>query len=366
VVRRCAEEMRALGFGHVEIDAAGNALGWLGDPRAAGALVIDSHVDTIPLHSIGAWKHDPFGGDIADGRLWGLGSVDMKSAAGTSIVGIGALAREGFQPSRPIGVICSVAEEMMEGASLKPTLARFRRPAAVVIGEPSALKLATAQRGRAKMRVTINGRASHASHPEAGINAVAYMAKMIDTLSTINVPPHPRLGKLDVSVIDIASEPYPSVSTTPNRCMARFDCRFLPGQSRRDVLGLLEGLKRDWPKPPDGPSVEVTYEPADFTTYQGSRYMIDEYCAPWETDPDGTLVRQARSALKDAGLPVEEVFYRFCTNGSCTAGELGIPTIGFGPGEQHMAHFVDESLPIDHLTGAARAYYHLARRWGQQ
>jgi putative selenium metabolism hydrolase len=356
--------MRALGFDSVEIDPAGNAVGWLGDPQAGNALVIDSHVDTIPLHTPKAWTHDPFGGEVSEGRLWGLGSVDMKSAAGTSVIGVGSLAAEGFQPRRPIGVVASVAEEMMEGASLRGTLARFPTPGAVVIGEATSLQIATAQRGRAKLRVTIDGRSSHASHPERGINAVAYMAKMIVALPTVRVAPDARLGKLDLSVIDIASEPYPSVSTTPNRCLARFDCRFLPGMSKDGVIDLLTNLTRGWPPPPDGPAVSVTYEPADFRTYQGSHYVIDEYAAPWATDSNHELVRLSVSALRAAGLGGELGIYRFCTNGSLTAGELDIPTIGFGPGDQGMAHFVDESLPVEHLIGATRGYCELARVFG--
>jgi acetylornithine deacetylase/succinyl-diaminopimelate desuccinylase-like protein len=211
------------------------------------------------------------------------------------------------------------------------------------------------------VRVEINGRSCHASNPERGVNAVEYMARIVASLPQVPARSHPILGNRSLSVIDIASEPYPSVSTIPNRCLARFDCRFLPGDSKQDVLELISGLTRDWPLPPDGPSVSVTFDPAEFTTYTGERYRVDEFAAPWETERQSPLAQRAVAALKEAALTAEFGHYHFCTNGSLSGGELGIPTLGFGPGDQHRAHVVDESVPTAALAAAARGYYQLAR-----
>lgn len=362
IVDRVVEEMRHLGYHMAEVDPAGNAVGWLGDPQTAGALVIDCHVDTVPLSNRAAWSRDPFGGELADGRLWGLGSVDMKGAVAAAVVGVGALARQALGDGRPIMVVGSIAEETMEGAALRPTLQRYPMPAAAVIAEATSLQVATAQRGRAKIRVTIQGRTSHASQPQSGINAVAYMARLITELPRVAVPPDPLLGPMDLSVIDISSEPYPSVCTTPGYCMARLDCRFLPGMTKHDLLGLLMRQTRGWPRPPQGPSVEMVYEPAEFTTFQGSTYAAEEFVAPWQTDPNSELVQLAVAAARDAGLDGRLGVYPFCTNGSLTA-ELGIPTIGFGPGDPATAHSADENVPIEDLARAARTYFKLAQRW---
>ena len=78
-VRTVAEAMTDLGFDEVRIDGSGNVIGVMGDgpgPR----LLIDGHIDSIPLHSEDRWTVDPFGGDIVDGRLYGLGICDQKAS----------------------------------------------------------------------------------------------------------------------------------------------------------------------------------------------------------------------------------------------------------------------------------------------
>ncbi|MEY2462427.1 MAG: hypothetical protein QOH64_565, partial [Acidimicrobiaceae bacterium] len=71
-VQLVADSMRELGFDDVQVDKAGNAIGIVGagdGPR----LLIDGHIDSIPLHSVERWTVDPFGGEVRDGKLYGLG-----------------------------------------------------------------------------------------------------------------------------------------------------------------------------------------------------------------------------------------------------------------------------------------------------
>src|SRR4051812_34186769 len=78
-VKLVIDAMHAAGFADVRVDAAGNAIGEMGDgdgPR----LLIDGHIDSIPLHSQDKWTVDPFGGEIRDGVLYGLGICDQKAS----------------------------------------------------------------------------------------------------------------------------------------------------------------------------------------------------------------------------------------------------------------------------------------------
>ena len=88
-VRLVATAMREVGFDEVLIDTAGNAIGVMnGGPGRR--LLIDGHIDSIPLHSQGRWTVDPFGGDIIDGRLYGLGICDQKASIAAAIHGAAA------------------------------------------------------------------------------------------------------------------------------------------------------------------------------------------------------------------------------------------------------------------------------------
>src|SRR5438270_6660861 len=233
VVSRIADEMKALGFDEAAVDDAGNAVGRFG--HGSPIVLTDCHVDTIPLHSEGRWTHDPLAADVEGGRLYGLGSCDMKASAAAVIYGVARLFRSRRAPAGTVYVVSSIAEEMMEGAALAPTFDRCR-PDLVLIGEPTDLRLAIGQRGRAKIEVDITGIASHAGHPEVGVNAAEMMARFVTSVAAIRHPVHPVLGTRTATCIDLHSEPYPSVSMVPPACRARFDTRFGPDETQESLI----------------------------------------------------------------------------------------------------------------------------------
>lgn len=342
-VLRAAEEMRNLEFDDVVIDAHGNLIGRIG-PEGAKTLVVDGHIDTVPVYSPAAWQHDPFGADIVDGLLYGRGSVDMKAAIAAFIHAGGELRRNGVELAGCVLLVVSIAEEMREGATLAESF--VGRPADwCIIGEPTSLAVAHAQRGRARIEVEIWGRSVHAAASSSGINAVELMAEVLRRAKELRGPRHPSLGGRDINLIDIRSEPYPSISTIPDYCVARFDVRFLPGESRESILNLMQDLL------PAGSRGAVRVGPASFTTYTGAHYDLEDMALSWETPRSHELVQQAQAA-SGAELGV----YPFCTNGSYFAGERGIPTIGYGPGAAARAHAVDEAVPVAEVEQAVRGY----------
>ncbi len=364
-VRRAATAFDDLGFDEVRIDGAGNCVGIARatDParRQGPRLLIDGHIDSIPLHSEERWTVDPFGGVIRDGRLYGLGICDQKGSIAAAAYGV-AEARRAGDLGADVAVVASVCEEAMEGQALGEVIGWFG-PDVVVITEPNDTRLGIGQRGRAKIEVTVIGRACHAGHPREGLNAAEALAAVITEAGKIEHPTHPRLGRRDLTCIDIASWPYPSVSTVAGRATARFDCRFLLGETPESLLALLTGCAaRAWADWPEQPRLEIDLVRADFTTWTGAHYDTPEFCSAWWTDENSRTVKRAAAALADAGLDPTPTHYSFCTNGSLTAGILGIPTIGFGVGLEHMAHQVDEFVTIESLLAGERGYRELSAR----
>ncbi|MFI5281800.1 MAG: YgeY family selenium metabolism-linked hydrolase [Candidatus Dormibacterales bacterium] len=357
VVHRIAKEMEELGYVEARVDEAGNAVGRLGS--GSPTVLIDCHVDTIPMHSAGRWKHDPLGADLEGGRLFGLGVCDMKSSAAASIYGAARL----FAGNPPLGtvyVVSSIAEEMMEGAALASTFDRCN-PDATVIGEPTDLRLCIGQRGRAKLEVDVVGEACHAGHPEIGINAASWMARLVNDVARLEHPNHPVLGGRSVTLIDIHSEPYPSVSMVPATCRARFDCRFGPEETEQSLVRLVTGLTSDWNRDSRAPRVDCHIDVAEFQTFSGRSYRVPEYAPAWLMAPDSDVVRAGAAGLVGAGLPAEIATYGFCTNGSLTAGLRGTPTIGYGVGREADAHTVDEHIDVANLYRAATGYAAIVR-----
>ena len=354
------DAMQATGFEDVRVDAAGNAIGELGDGDG-GRLLIDGHIDSIPLHSIDRWTVDPFGGQIVDGRLYGLGICDQKASIAAAVHGVAAVARDGALPGR-VAVVASVGEEEMEGQALAGAVEAFA-PDVVITSEPNDTRLCIGQRGRAKAWVEVIGRACHAGHARVGLNAAEALAALIDEARRVEHPVHDKLGRRDLTCIDIASWPFPSVSTVPGRAEARFDCRFLPGETPASILALLRSCaERAWARWPEQPALEVGLVEAQFETWTGTKFSTEEFAAAWWTDEASPVVRAAQAAMTDAALDPAPTHYSFCTNGSLTAGLLGIPTLGFGVGVESMAHQVDEHVTLDSLRAGARGYAALAGR----
>jgi len=348
----------ALGFDQVEIDPVGNAIGIFGS-GAQPRLLIDGHIDSIPLHSQARWTVDPFGGTIRDGRLYGLGICDQKGSIAAAAYGLAAARRNGSFAGT-VALIASVCEEEIEGAAMAGFVERFQ-PDFAVTSEPSDTRLCIGQRGRCKIEMRVGGRACHAGHARQGLNAVEAIAEVITQIRRIEQPTHPHLGHRDITCIDLMSAPYPSVSTVPGEAVARFDCRFLPGETPESLIATLTGCaERAWSDWSEQPGLDITVVQAEFATWKGQHMSAAEFEKAWWTEEDSHLVTSSRRALDSVGLVSTPTHYSFCTNGSYLAGERGIPTIGFGVGLEHMAHQVDEYITLDSLRAGAQGFAALA------
>lgn len=359
-VERTAAELETLGFDEVEIDEAGNAIGILGG-GSGPRLLVDGHIDSIPLHSAERWSVDPFGGEIIDGRLYGLGICDQKASIAAAAYGLAAASKSG-KLEGTVALVASVCEEAVEGAALAGFTERFR-PGFAITSEPNDTRLCIGQRGRAKVELSVEGRACHAGHAAQGINAAEALALVIAEVRRLEQPLHEQLGRRDVTCIDVVSSPYPSVSTVPGSATARFDCRFLPGETPESLCEALrscaERALADWP---ERPVVSVGLVEARFATWTGASFSLAEFEPAWWAEERSTLVTAAMAGLEDVGLDATPTHYSFCTNGSYLAGVAGIPTIGFGVGVEHVAHQVDEHVTLDSLRSGAQGFAAIARR----
>ena len=343
-----ADELCGLGF-DVEVDELGNVVGTL-ELGPGPIVLLDCHLDTVVVDGVERWTRDP-AGEVAGGRVYGRGTVDMKGPMAACVHGVAALR------DLEVGTVVvtgTVAEELVEGACLVPVAERVR-PDYVVICEPSHGTLAVGQRGRAEVVVDIEGRSCHSAHPEAGVNAADVMADVVVALRDVGPPHDPFLGDGLMVLTDMMSHPYPGLSVVPGRCVATYDRRTLVGESEDDVLvpvrAVVDDVAARW-----GTRGTVTVATDDFTTYTGVRVQAPNFAAAWRTAEDSRLVTAAVAGLEAVGLPATISHYGFCTNGSGTAGQLGLPTIGYGPGEQDQPHTVDESISLEDLRAAAVGY----------
>ena len=349
--RRCAEEMETLGF-KVEVDQLGNVLGVVGS--GTQRLLIDGHIDTVAPNP--GWTRNPYEPTIEHGRLYGLGSIDMKGSVAAAIYGVAQAALRGALPGA-VGVSVTTLEEVIEGATLAAVVDRFE-PTAVVIAEPTDLKLALSQKGRAELFVDVVGRAAHAAQPEQGANALLGAAAVLTALAARKDPVDPELGAGILVVTEGITEPQPGISIVPSLCRLRFDRRLLPGETVASVLDELEPFLKAAHQ--YGTTATARLSEGSVTTYTGYELSAQRFLPPWRLQPSAPFAMAARRALDAVLGSIVIVPFPACTNGSLTAGVRGIPTVIFGPGPPGLAHQADESVAIEDLERSELAFSALA------
>ncbi len=351
---RVAEEMRALGYDHAEVDEVGNAVGTIeGEAGPGPAVLYDGHLDTVDVQPRDAWARDPWSGAIEGDRIWGRGSSDMKGAVAAMVHGAAAIPRGELHGS--LHVSASVSEEQIEGAALRPVIERLR-PSYVVIGEASELRLVHGGRGRAELKLHARGVPSHASAPHLGRNAVLEMQKIHAQLEAAELPVHEAMGPGILCLTDIISDPYPAHSVVPSGCTSTWERRLVAGDTQEGVLADMRSAIEA-----AGVEADVTLARAQLETYTGHTFDEPKWYPPWLFELDEPFVRAACAALEEVGLEPSPSCYQFCTNGAYSAGWAGIPTLGFGPSDEKLAHTTDEYLEIEQLVGAAKGYEALGR-----
>ncbi len=343
--------MRELGFDQVSVDEKGSVLGFVGPAQASLALLFDAHMDVVPI--AGTWTVEPFGAQIKDGRMYGRGTSDMKAGLAAALCGAAAAARSGALKQR-IAVSASVMEEVIEGYALSHALEQCT-PAAVVICEPSRLRIMVGQKGRQEILLRLQGRPAHAALPHLGVNPIQAAAKAISALQTLDLPKDAQVGQALLVPTDIISDPHPSISLIPSSVTVRFDRRTLVGESSESVLKQMEQCLRD--AGVEGFSLELV--DSQVQTYTGQQASPERDLPAWRLDESAPLAQAMVQAVQQAGRVVEMDTWWFCTNGSESAGRRGIPTIGLGPGEEAQAHTADESVAIDDVLGAKDIYEQL-------
>ena len=352
VAGRIQHEMQLLGFDRVWMDTNGSVVGVVEGNRPGKTVLFDAHIDTVGIAPGVPWRHDPFGGAVEEGVLYGRGAADMKGALAAMVHAVAALDRTRLA-GRAV-VSASTLEEVLEGVALK-TVMDTVQPDFVVIGESTDLNLSRGGRGRAELHLTTVGRPSHSSAPHLGRNAVLAMMQVIAAVERIELPVDPVMGPAIFALTDIVSDPYPGHSVIPTLCKVTYDRRLLPGERAETVLAAVTELPE---------LAAVTLQAAvgvgEYTAFTGAVHRCEKFFPAWLYPVEHPWIATALAALNAAGIAAQPSAYRFCTNAAYSAGVAQVPTVGFGPANEADAHVIDERLRLEDLIQAARGYQAIA------
>lgn len=354
VIKRAFDK---LGFDESFVDEYGNVIGKIKGKKPGKKILFDGHIDTVPVPDESKWEFGPFEGTISDGKLYGRGTSDMKGQVGAMISACSYFAKDCDKDFEgEIYVAGVVHEECFEGIAARK-ISEAVKPDYVVIGECSELNLKIGQRGRGEIVVETFGKPAHSANPDKGINAVYKMATVIQEINKLEPPVHPVLGKGILELVDIKSAPYPGASVVPEYCKATYDRRLLVGETMESVIKPLQELADKLMETDSQMKIKVSYSFGKEMCYTGNVIEGERFFPGWLYDKEDEFTQIAYKGLKLVGLNPEITQYSFCTNGSHYAGEAKIPTIGFGPSRENLAHTIDEHIEIDQLIKGTEGYY---------
>ncbi len=359
VAARVAARMRELAFDEVWTDEAGNVAGIVRGAQPGRTVLLATHLDTAHPGDLALWEHDPFSAALADGWIHGLGASSNKAAIAAQVHAAAALARSGL--GRGDVVVASVVHsERGECLGMQHLLDhglpahQVRQPDFVVMGDPTGLDLFLGHRGRCELEIVTIGRTSHSSSPWLGLNAAYKMIPVLEGIEELAtaLPSHPFLERSTVAVTDVATSPR-DAARIPDRCIARIDRRFLPGESLDAIVGQLQTiLARVGAKDPEFRG-QIQVRSAQERTYTGLERSAPKVMAAWLTPESHPVVSVALDALAGLGESPRFDKWYFATDGSYAGGTLGLPTVGYSPGEERYSHTPYDRVRVDYVMRAA-------------
>lgn len=347
VVERLAVWLEGLGFA-VEIQpvsgAGGkaNLIATLG--RGEGGLVLAGHTDTVPFDDTG-WTSDPFVLTERDGRLYGLGTSDMKAFLALVVEAVRDL-RAG-DLNAPLVVLATADEESGMGGAKALVDAERRLGRHALIGEPTNLQPVNVHKGVMMEAIRVRGHSGHSSNPALGNSALEGMHRVLNDLLAWRQQLQSRNvdRRFDVPVPTM-NLGYIHGGDNPNRicahCELHIDIRPLPGMSLDDLRGVIaQRLQRVLGET----GLELTME----SLFPGLPAM--------ETPREAAIVRAAEALTGSEARAVP-----FGTEGPFLR-DLGLDVVVMGPGDIAQAHQPDEYLAADRLEPTVELLRQLIRRF---
>ncbi len=353
VGERIAAEMKKLGFDEVRFDKMGNVLGRIGS--GARVLVYDSHIDTVGIGDPSSWEWDPFQGKIENGVLFARGACDEKGSTPGMIYGL-AIARDLGLLDGWTAYYFGNMEEWCDGIAPNSFVEADPkiRPDFAVIGEPTKMQVYRGHKGRVELKITAKGKSAHAASNFLGDNAIYKLLPIIAGIRDLDakLPTHDFLGKAVVTVSDMKVSTV-SLNAVPDEATIYIDRRVTFGETKESAIAAIDALipadQRDKIK------LEELYY--DEPSYTGFVFPVDKYYPAWALDETHPLVQAGQTAIQQLWNETRPTGkWSFSTNGTYWAGKAGIPSIGFGPGDEIYAHSTLDQNKLDDVVAATEFY----------
>jgi acetylornithine deacetylase len=319
-------------------------------------LLLNGHIDVVSVEPRERWAHDPFAAVVADGRVHGRGSCDMKGGVACMAFAAEVLADLGVRLAGDL-IVNTVSEEESTGAG-GLAMARELQADAAIVPEPGDLDVWIACRGSLLPTITVVGRSGHAGiaprHPDEGgpVNAIEKMALLLEAIRHLREewalrPRHPYLSPAEIVPTMISGGEW--VVSYPASC--RLDCHieYLPEYADEQGFGSRVAREfEDWIARAAATDPWMRLHPPSVDWLIGG-------VPPAQVEADDPIVQVALAATRAIGRASELGGLDNWHDGATLIVEAGIPSICLGPGDIHLAHTAEESIAIDDLVDGAKA-----------
>ncbi|MCF2949330.1 acetylornithine deacetylase [Paraglaciecola aquimarina] len=296
-----------------------------------GGLLLSGHSDTVPYDE-GRWQSDPFSLKQQDGKIFGLGSCDMKGFFAFILEAIKTIPLNKLQ--KPLYILATADEETSMAGARFFAKQQLIKPDMAIIGEPTELVPIYKHKGHLAQSLNIQGQAGHSSDPDKGVNAIEIMYQAIGQLMDLQT-------KLKTKYLDPAfSVPHATMNLGhihggdgENRicghCQLNFDLRAIPGMTDNEVLAQIEeALAPVYAKYPNRLSLDLMYPSVPAFECKDEQNIL------------ALAEKLTGNKYASANYATEAPFIN----------QLGCDTIVLGPGSIDQAHQPDEFISLDYVN----------------
>jgi len=323
------------------------------------SLILQHHVDVVPVGPLDMWERDPYGGEVVGDRMYGRGAGDMKAGAAANVFALEALRRIGLQPAATV-YLQSVVEEESTGNGALQTFLRGYTADAALIPEPEDNMLARGCTGVLWFEVEVRGIPVHVREMGEGANAIDAAYRVIGALREVEARWNAEKGAhrgfedldhpINMNIGIIHGGDWGS--SVPAWCRFQVRVSIYPGQKAQDRLR------------------EITDHIAKFS--RGDRFLAQN---PPRITQNGFNAEgyylEPGSAAEDTLAAAHEAAFGEKLKSFITPGYLdarvyalynGIPTLCYGP-ISHNIHGFDEYVSLDSVRSVTKAMALFIAQW---
>ncbi|MCI0447422.1 ArgE/DapE family deacylase [bacterium] len=330
-----------------------------GKDPAARSLILNGHMDVVPVGNEDLWSDGPWSGVFRDGKIYGRGSCDMKGGLVAGLIAITALLKAAYVPKGSVWIQSVIGEESGGAGTLASVIRGYRADAAIVL-EPTRMAICPVGAGAATFRIKLQGRAAHGAMRQEGVSAVEKFYVLFSAVQELERSrhlkfQHPLYKEQElvspISIGKVQAGDWPS--TVPESLVAEGRFGILPGENISSARKEFESAirtaaeKDDWLR--NNPPMVEWFEGQFESTH---------------TDLDSAIVKQLKETHSEIhhkepqihGVPYGSDL-RFFTNDAKMSGVL------YGPGDVRVAHSLNEFVPINEVLDVAKTIALMIVRW---